>query len=119
MATLWTLSLILLLPLLYYLLKPPSIPSIPNATPRLPFLGNAIFFGINPVKFLLDNRARHGAIFFVDLLVIRIIFCLGPEGTNAVLKGTERAGISLWVALEYVLGSSVKKSMYIRPRERD
>lgn len=109
MASPWVVALILLLPVLYYLLKPSSIPSIPNATPRLPLLGNVIFFGINPVKFLKDNRARHGDIFLVDLVVIRIIFCLGPEGTNTVLKGTERAGISLWVALEYVIGGAVKK----------
>ena len=111
MASPWVVALILLLPVLYYLLKPSSIPSIPNATPRLPLLGNAIFFGINPVKFLKDNRARHGDIFLVDLVVIRIIFCLGPEGTNTVLKGTERAGISLWVALEYVIGGAVKKGI--------
>ena len=102
-----TFALVVLLPLLYYLLKPPSIPGIPNATPMLPLIGNAIHFGIDPVTFLVNQRATHGDVFLVNLGIIRIVFFLGPEGTNAILKGTEKGGISFWDALRFVIGGAV------------
>jgi sterol 14-demethylase len=100
---------LLLVPLLYWFLKTPSIALIPTATPHIPLIGNSVSFGIDPVKFLLNQRAKHGDIFLVDLAVIRVVFFLGPEGTNAVLKGTEKGGISLWTALSFLIGSSVEK----------
>src|SRR5579862_6881492 len=106
---------LLLLPLLYYFLTPSSLTGIPNATPCLPIVGNAIHFGINPVKFLKTQRARHGDVFLVNLAIIKIIFFLGPEGTNAILKGTEKGGISFWDALKFVIGGAVNKGT---PRAR-
>src|SRR5271167_2058306 len=100
---------LLLLALTYYLLAPASLPGIPNATPCLPIVGNAIHFGIDPVKFLKTQRARHGDIVLVNLAIIKIIFFLGPEGTNAILKGTEKNGISFWDALKFVIGGAVNK----------
>src|SRR5215471_15018715 len=96
MALFLLLPLLLLVPVLYYLLKPPSITSIPTATPCIPLIGNAISFGLDPVKFLLEQRARHGDIFLVNLAFIRIVFVLGPDGTNAIFKGTEKSGMSFW-----------------------
>jgi hypothetical protein len=107
-------SLILVIPVLYWLLKPPSIMSIPTATPHLPFLGNSVSFRINPLKFLLNHRARHGDIFLVNLVVIRIVFFLGPEGTNAILKGTERNGISFSAALFFLIGDAVEKGTFLK-----
>ena len=66
---------------------------------------------MDPIKFILDQKARHGDIFLVDLAVIRIVFFLGPEGTNAVLKGTDKSGISFWAAMEFVIGEAVIKGI--------
>ena len=100
---------LLLLPLAYWLGKTPSIPAIPTATPHIPIIGNSVSFGLDPVKFLVTQRAKHGDIFFVNLVIIRIVFFLGPEGTNAILKGTEKGGVSLWAALTYIFGSAVER----------
>jgi sterol 14alpha-demethylase len=83
---------------LYFRVKPASIPSIPNATPALPFLGNAIHYGKDPVGYLCSQRARHGDMFLVDLVVLRMVFVLGSEGTNTIFKGTEKSGISMYAA---------------------
>jgi hypothetical protein len=102
---------LLFLPILYYLLKPPSIPSIPTATPNLPLVGNAIAYGTNPIEFLKAQRARHGDTFLVNLGIINIVFFLGPEGTNTVLKYTERSGVSMYSALGFLIGGSVVKGI--------
>lgn len=104
--------LLLLIPILYYLLKPPCIPSIPTATPHIPVIGNAVSFGLDPVKFLLDQQTRHGDIFLVDLAVIRIVFFLGPEGTNAIVKGTDKSGIGFYAALSFLIGAIIDKGTY-------
>lgn len=100
-----------LIPALYYILKPFSIPSIPNATPNLPILGNAISFGVDPINFLLTQRVRHGDIFLVNLGIFNVVFFLGPEGTNAVYKGTDRGGISFLAAMVYLIGPPLEKGM--------
>jgi len=107
---------LLLIPLLYWFLRTPSIPSIPTATPHIPLIGNSVSFGIDPVKFLLNQRAKHGDVFLVNLAVIRIVFFLGPDGTNTVLKGTEKGGVSLWAALSFLIGSSVERGQLSRVR---
>jgi hypothetical protein len=99
-----------LLPVLYFLFKAPRIPTIPNATPNFPVIGNAISFGIDPIKFLLSQRARHGNVFLVNLAIIRIVFFLGTDGTNAIFKGTERSGISFWEAVLFIFGETAKTS---------
>ena len=110
MFTPWLLTpCLLVFPLLYWLCRTPSIHSIPTATPHIPLIGNSISFGIDPVKFLINQRAKHGDIFLVNLVIIRIVFFLGPEGTNAVLKGTEKGGVSLWVALSFLMGKAVER----------
>lgn len=98
---LWLLTtlFIILLWILYVKTKSIPIPGIPSATPSLPFFGNSISFRKDPIKFLQSQQARHGNIFLVDLMVLRIVFCLGPEGNNAVFKGTEESGISMYAAV--------------------
>jgi hypothetical protein len=100
---------VILIPVGYYLLKPSSLPSIPNATPNLPLLGNTISFGLDPIQFLLTQRTRHGDIFLVNLVVFKLIFFLGPEGTNAIFKGTDRSGISFLSAMTYIIGPTLEK----------
>jgi hypothetical protein len=109
--SLFILAPLLLIPILYYFLRSPSIPSVPNATPCYPLIGNSVSYGMDPIKFLLDQKARHGNIFLVDLAVIRIVFFLGPDGTNAVLKGTDKSGISFWAAMEFVIGEAIIKGI--------
>lgn len=89
-------------------LKPISIPSIPNATPALPILGNAIPYRNDPVGYLQSQRALHGDIFHVNLIVLRIVFFLGPQGTNAIFRGSERSGISLWAAAGDIFSETAK-----------
>ena len=98
-----------LIPIFYYLFKAPSIPSIPNATPHLPLLGNVLAFAKNPVQYLVSQRALHGDIFHVNLGFIRFVYFLGPEGTNAIFRGTERGGISQFDTLTLILGVGAKK----------
>ena len=86
------------LAVLYLRSKPVSISSIPNATPTWPILGNSIFFGKDPVKYLQSQRDIHGNVFLVDLFVLRMVFVLGPEANNTVFKGTEKSGMSLYAA---------------------
>ena len=99
----------LVLPVLWYFLKPPRVPGIPNATPMLPLIGNAISYGIDPVQFLLRQRQKHGDVFLVNLAIFKVVFFLGPEGTNAIFKGTERSGISFYASLEFLMGAPVTK----------
>jgi hypothetical protein len=103
---------LLLIPVLYYLLKPPHIPSIPTATPHIPIIGNSVSFGLDPVKFLLAQRARHGDIFLVNLVVIRIVFFLGPEGINAILKSTDKSGMGFYAALSFLIGAIIDMGIY-------
>jgi sterol 14alpha-demethylase len=108
--------LLLLLPLLVFLLKPFSLPDIPNATPSLPLIGNALYYGLDPVGFLKQQRAKHGDVVLVDLALIKVVFFLGADGTNAILKGTEKGGISFWAALRFLFGGIVNKSLLSRGR---
>jgi len=113
--TIWASILIplalILLPVLWYFLKPPHIPGIPNATPMLPLIGNAIFYGYDPTLYLQQQRKKHGDVFLVNLAIFKVVFFFGPEGTNAILKGTERSGISFWYALEFLMGVPVTRGI--------
>lgn len=109
--TLFSLAAFLLSIFLYFR-KLPSIPSIPVAKPHSFFFGNAADFSKNPIQYLISQRRIHGDIFLVDLVVIRFVFVLGPEGTNAIFKGTERSGISQLASLKILLGSAVEKCIF-------
>jgi sterol 14alpha-demethylase len=104
-----SLALCLIIPILYYLLKPYSVESIPNATPTFPLIGNAISYGLDPVRYLILQRARYGDIFLVNLGVFKVVFFLGPDGTNAIFKGTDQSGISFLAAMIFVIGPPLEK----------
>jgi sterol 14-demethylase len=97
----------------YYIFKPSSIESIPNATPSLPLIGNAIAFGLDPIQFLLSQRKRHGDVILVNLAVFKVVFFLGAEGANAIFKGTDHGGISFLAAMIYVIGPPLEKGMSV------
>ena len=80
-------------------MKPASIPSIPNASSTLSVLGNSLSFAKDPVAFLQSQRDRLGDVFLVDLMMLRIVFFLGPEGSNSIFKGTEDSGLSMYAAV--------------------
>ena len=107
--------IILSLPIVYYLIKTPSIPSIPNATPHLPILGNALAFIKDPVQYLIDQRALHGDVFLLNLGFVKFVYFLGPEGSNAIFRGTERSGLSQFDTLTLLLGAGAKKCIILFP----
>jgi len=102
-------AILISLPFLVYYFRKPSVQGIPNASPWYPLIGNSAHWGMDPIKFLLEQRAKLGNVFLVDLAVIRIVFFLGPEGTNAILKGTDSSGIGFWAAMDFVIGEAIKK----------
>jgi len=110
--SLFLLAFLIVVSILFFSLRNASIPSVPNATPHFPLIGNSISYGIDPIKFLLEQRARHGDIFLVDLVAIRMVIFLGPDGTNAILRGTDNSGISFWSAMEFVIGGAVNKGTH-------
>ncbi|GAA5910199.1 hypothetical protein JCM6882_001770 [Rhodosporidiobolus microsporus] len=53
----------------------------------VPVLGCAVSYGMDPMGFLDDCRARYGPVFTYPLLGRRITCTLGPLGSNFVLNG--------------------------------
>jgi hypothetical protein len=98
--------------LIYFYSQRRLVPSLPNAAPNLPLLGNSPFFRQDPVSFLLDQQCRLGNQFMVNLGVTKIAFFLGPEGTNALLRGTEKSGISLYAAISHFFGESFQRCTF-------
>jgi sterol 14-demethylase len=64
--------------------------SIENQPPMvkysIPFLGSAIPYGIDPVKFLQDCAAVYGDCFTFMMMGRRMTFCLNPEGNHFVFN---------------------------------
>jgi hypothetical protein len=83
---------------------------IPRATPWYPLVGNAIAFNRDAVGFLLSQRERYGDVVEVDLMVFNIVFFLGPDGCNAILRGTDKGGISFLAAMKVIIGPPLVKS---------
>ncbi|EON95812.1 putative cyp51a protein [Phaeoacremonium minimum UCRPA7] len=85
----WTASVVLVIVISnvirQLLPRPKSEP--PLAFHWLPFLGNAIEYGIDPYKFFLRCREKHGDIFTFVLLGKRITCYLGVEGNEFILNG--------------------------------
>ena len=97
--------------LLHYLTKGPTISNVPESTPSLPLLGSGPWYRQDPVAFLVSQRQRHGDIVLVNLGVLRVLFFLSPEGTNALLKGTERTGVSLPATVSYLFGKPLQRGI--------
>ncbi|ETS85564.1 Eburicol 14-alpha-demethylase [Pestalotiopsis fici W106-1] len=53
----------------------------------LPFVGNAISYGTDPVKFYESCRQKHGDIFTFILFGRKMTVCLGTEGNELILNG--------------------------------
>jgi Cytochrome P450 len=96
---------------LHYFVNGPSVNGIPHATPSLPLVGSAPWYRRAPVEFLQSQRQKHGDIVLVNLGVLRVVFLLSPEGTNALLKGTEKSGVSLPETVSYLFGDPFRKGM--------
>lgn len=76
-------------------------------------IGNAISYRPDPIQFLRRQQARHGDVFVVNLGVTSIIYFMGASGVNAIFKGTESAGVSLFAATSYILGGGFEKCIAI------
>jgi hypothetical protein len=94
-----------------YTIRGRSPPGIPRARPWLPIVGNAIAFNADAVGFLLSQKEQLGDVVEVDLMVFKVIFFLGPEGSNAVLRGTDKGGISFLAAMKVIIGPPLQKGI--------
>ncbi|KAJ3380334.1 Lanosterol 14-alpha-demethylase [Lobulomyces angularis] len=59
---------------------PPTVPYL------IPFIGSAVQFGIDPVKFLQEQKKKFGDCFTFKMLGRNMTFCLGSEGNNFVFN---------------------------------
>ncbi|KAG0005819.1 Lanosterol 14-alpha-demethylase [Entomortierella chlamydospora] len=61
-----------------------------NAPPEvpywIPYLGSAIAFSVNPIKFYSDNRKKYGDVFTYTMVGRKFTVCLGVEGNNFVFN---------------------------------
>lgn len=61
-----------------------------NAPPEvpywIPYLGSAIAFSVNPLKFYADNRKKYGDVFTYTMVGRKFTVCLGVEGNNFVFN---------------------------------
>ncbi|KAG0380290.1 Lanosterol 14-alpha-demethylase [Mortierella sp. AD032] len=61
-----------------------------NAPPEvpywIPYLGSAISFSVNPLKFYDDNRKKYGDVFTYTMVGRKFTVCLGIEGNNFVFN---------------------------------
>ncbi|RUS17280.1 lanosterol 14-alpha demethylase [Endogone sp. FLAS-F59071] len=53
----------------------------------LPYIGSAISFGANPIKFMQDCQKKYGDCFTYKLIGRRITVCLGPDGNYFAFNG--------------------------------
>ncbi|KAM6515163.1 Lanosterol 14-alpha-demethylase [Fusarium solani] len=52
----------------------------------LPFIGNAVSYGLDPCNFFMKCREKHGDVFTFVLFGRKIVCCLGVEGNDFVLN---------------------------------
>lgn len=106
-----TLLLVSLIVLLIRAIRPPL--KVPYATASIPIVGPAIRFGINPVRYLQEQRKIHGDIFCVDLLIIRITFNISTAANVQFTRKAE-ADLGFWKVAEERMGPRVKLGMRSR-----
>ncbi|KAK9893592.1 cytochrome P450 [Cystobasidium minutum MCA 4210] len=62
-----------------------------NAPPMVfhyfPVIGSTVTYGMDPYKFMFDNRKKYGDVFTFILLGRKINVALGPGGSNMILNG--------------------------------
>ncbi|KAJ8327730.1 Lanosterol 14-alpha-demethylase [Batrachochytrium dendrobatidis] len=60
--------------------EPPRVPV------SIPFIGAAIAYGVDPIKFLIECRQKYGDCFTFVMLGRKMTFCLGPDGNHYVFN---------------------------------
>ncbi|RUS29088.1 lanosterol 14-alpha demethylase [Jimgerdemannia flammicorona] len=80
-------SLAVLVNALQQLLARPDPRYPPVVFSWFPYIGSAVSFGANPIKFMQDAQKKYGDIYTYKLLGRRVTVCLGPDGNNFVFNG--------------------------------
>lgn len=74
--------LALLIPLLFlYRPSKDTAPSPPYVPHSIPFIGCALSFGMQPVQFLAECKAKYGDCFTFKMIGRNMTFCLGKPPT--------------------------------------
>lgn len=66
-------------------------------------------YGKDPVEFLCKMREKLGDVFYVDLILVKFVFCLGPEYNKLILRAAEE-DFSFWKQIEWASGPRIAKS---------
>lgn len=61
------------------LIRPADRQAAPWAKSSIPYVGNVLEYGADPVKFLLRQKESLGDVFRVNLVIMSITFCIGPR----------------------------------------
>jgi sterol 14alpha-demethylase len=62
---------------------------VPHLRAPVPFLGHAIAFNRNPVRFLQEGYRRYGEIFTFTLFGKRVFALIGPRGNEAFFRADD------------------------------
>ncbi|KAG0746411.1 hypothetical protein G6F57_004208 [Rhizopus arrhizus] len=96
--------------LLSQFLKPKDPKAVPLVPSWIPFFGNAIEFGKNPIEFLQTCQKKYGDVFTFRLLNKRITACLGPDGNQFVFNAKQEvasAAAAYNHMTKYVFGNDI------------
>lgn len=61
------------------LIRPTDRQAAPWAKSSIPYIGNVLEYGADPVKFLLRQKELLGDVFRVNMVIMTITFCIGPR----------------------------------------
>jgi sterol 14-demethylase len=86
----------------------------PEARTGLPFVGAAVAFGTEPLKFLLEQRAKHGDVFVVDLLLRKMVFIMGPAH-NRLFFGSPESELSFDAAMKDAIANVLEPGVWADP----
>ncbi|KAI7891254.1 cytochrome P450 [Mucor mucedo] len=62
---------------------------VPTVFSYVPFMGNAIEFGKDPISFLKSCQAIYGDVFTFQLMNKKVTACLGPDGNQFVFNARQ------------------------------
>ncbi|KAH9477826.1 Lanosterol 14-alpha demethylase [Psilocybe cubensis] len=79
--------LVVLLNVIWQLILPRRSTDPPIVFHWIPFVGSAISYGNDPLKFFFECQQKHGDVFTFILLGRRVTVALGQKGNNFVLGG--------------------------------
>ncbi|KAJ9101097.1 hypothetical protein QFC21_003315 [Naganishia friedmannii] len=86
--------------------------AIPWAKTSIPFLGGAVEYGTDPVKFLVEQRKKVGDVFRVNLIVMKVTFVLGAKWNRWLLKEAKEEEVSFWEAIVSMHCGLINTSFY-------